>query len=354
MVACSPKQGENAEGQAKSLPVLTISEDSVALLTEFPARIEGKVNVDIRPQTEGYIEKILVEEGAFVKAGQPLFKIDDRLYVEQLNTSKANLASAEASLNVAQLEVERQTVLKDNKVNSDFQLRSAKAQYQTAKANVAQQQASVETARINLGFTTVKAPVSGFIGRIPKRIGNLVSRSDAQPLTTLSEINEVYAYFSMSEKDFLAFNQQYSGADLNQKIKNVASVSLILADGNTYEQQGRIQMINGEFDAGTGAISMRAVFKNPNNMLRTGNTGKIIIPRIASKALMVPVLATVDVQDRIFVVRVNADGKAERVPITISTKQGDFYIVASGLKAGDRIITQELGSVNDGDLIQAK
>lgn len=346
----SHKQEE--ENHSSKLSVISLREDSVTLYTEFPARIEGKVNVNIRPQVEGYIQKIFIEEGAYVKAGQPLFKIDDRQYIEQVNTAKANLNAALAALKNAQLEVDKYTLLSGNNVTSDFQLKAAQAQYETAQANVEQQRAALEAANINFGFTLIKSPVDGFIGRIPKRIGSLVSASDMQALTTLSDISEVYAYFSMSEKDFLRFNTRYEGKDLADKLLKVKDVSLKLADDSQYPYSGKIQMINGEFDTNTGAISVRAMFQNPNHLLRTGNTGRIILPYIENKAIHIPVLATLDIQDKIFVVRLNQENKAERTAITIDAKQGDYYILRAGLKAGDRIVSKDVETIKEGSIIQ--
>ena len=336
--SCStPKEQDSAE-QYRSLPVMELKLDSITLHTEYPAKVQGKVNVDVRARIDGYIQSIYVEEGAYVKAGQTLFKIDDRSYVEALNSANAQLATAE-------LEVNKYKMLSQNNVTSDFQLKTAEAAYRTAKS-------AVETARINLGFTTIKAPVNGFIGLIPKRIGNLVAPSDAQPLTTLSDISEVYTYFSMSEKDFLQFNSQYAGENVNEKISKIENVSLILADNSIYPVNGKIDMVNGGFDPNTGSISMRAVFSNPNRLLRTGNTGRIIIPRKTNDILLVPVLSTMDLQDKIMVWRLTDNNEAERVAIAISGKQGDFYVVKDGLKAGDRIIAKELETVTDGETIQ--
>lgn len=351
LFSCTPnKPTENSH--ISGVSVITLQEDSITLYSEFPARIEGKVNVNIRSQVDGYIREIFVEEGAYVKAGQPLFKIDDRAYIEQVNTAFANLNAALAGQKNAKLEVEKYTLLSQNSVTSDFQLRTAQAQYETAQANVAQQRAALETAKINLGFTLIKSPVNGFIGRIPKRIGNLASASDTQPLTTLSEISNVYAYFSMTEKEFLRFNTRYKGNNLNQKISATDSVSLKLADDSDYPYRGKIQMINGEFEAGTGAISVRASFKNPRYLLRTGNTGRIILPYTEKKVLLIPVLSTLDIQDKIFVVRLNKENKSERVAITISHKQGDYYIVKSGLHPGDRIVSRDLETIEEGSIIQ--
>lgn len=336
--SCNSPKDQDLAGQSRSLPVMELKLDSITLYTEYPARVEGKVNVDIRSRIDGYIQTIYVEEGSYVKAGQALFKIDDRSYTEALNSANAQLANAE-------LEVNKYRMLSQNNVTSDFQLKTAEATYKAAKS-------TVETARINLGFTTVKAPVNGFIGLMPKRIGNLVAPGDAQPLTTLSDINEVYAYFSMSEKDFLLFNSQYQGENVNEKIAKMESVSLMLADNSIYPVNGKIDMVNGGFDTSTGAISMRAVFNNPNRLLRTGNTGRIIIPRKTNNVLLVPVLSTMDLQDKILVWRLTNDNKTERVAITISGKQGDFYVVKDGLNAGDRIIAKELETVTDGETIQ--
>ncbi len=352
--SCHRADQSQPSNQPISLPVMTLREDSVTLYSEFPARIEGKVNIDVRSQVDGYIQKIYVEEGAYVKAGQPLFKIDDRSSIEQVNTARANLNAALAAQKNAQLEVEKYMLLSQNRVTSDFQLKTARAQYETALANVAQQKAILETAKINLGYTRIKAPVNGFIGRIPKRIGNLVSVSNAQALTTLSDISEVYVYFSMTEQEFLLFNARYKGNNLTQKIAKIAQVSLKLADNSIYPYRGKIQVVNGEFDQGTGSVSVRAVFKNPTYLLRTGNTGRVILPYVEQKALKIPVLATLDVQDKIFVMRLNKANKAERVAITISGKQGDYYIVKSGLHTGDRIVTQELGTIQEGTTIQPK
>jgi membrane fusion protein (multidrug efflux system) len=350
----SCQQGKQAESKPKELKVLTLNKDSVVISKDYPARIVGKVNVDIRTQVSGYISKIFVEEGDYVKTGANLFKIDDRTYIQQLHTAEANLKAAQAALINAGLEVEKYSLLSENNVTSDFQLRTAKAQYESALANVSQQKAAVETARINQGFTLIKAPVDGFIGRIPKRIGNLVSASDAQALTTLSDISEVYVYFSMSEKDFLLFNRQYEGGNMTQKIKKMAPVSLMLANGSSFRENGRIEVINGEFDTNTGAISVRATFKNPELLLRTGNTGRIIVPHIEHDVFLVPVLATTDVQNKIFAIRLTKDNLAERIVLNVEAKQGDDYIIRSGLNDGDRIVTQEIETIMDGELITPK
>lgn len=355
IVSCSHTTQEQASAESKrKLPVLTLAYTNAAVNTEYPARIEGKVNVDIRSQADGYIERIFVDEGAFVEKGQSLFKINDRPLIEQLNTAKAALNAARASLITAELEVERAEELSRKKVVSDFQLRAAKASFENAKATVSQLTASVEAARVNLDFALIKAPVSGYIGRIPKRIGNLVGRNDAEPLTTLSDIREVYTYFSVTEKDFLRFMNQYKEEKFADKVAHMPEVTLYLADGEEYPVKGKIQMIDGQFNPSTGAISMRAAFDNTGGILRSGNTGKIILPEQYDKVLCVPVLATLDVQHKLFVYRLDKNNRAERVVIEVNGKSGENYIVKSGLNAGDRILTKDINLLREGEEIIPK
>ncbi len=340
-----------ASPAAQKRTVVTLDQRTVTVSRDYPARIEGKVNVDIRPQAEGYLEKIFIEEGAFVKAGQPLFKIADAPYQEQLHTAQANLGAAQAELKKASLEVEKFTELSQSKVTSNFQLKTATAAYETAKANVALQQAAVATARINLGFTLVKAPVSGYIGRIPKRLGNLVSKADADPMTTLSDISQVYAYFSMTEQDFLEMSRA-SDQSVTQRLSHLPEVQLILADGKPFEQKGKIQMVDGKFDTGTSSISVRAAFSNPRYLLRSGNTGRIVLPETRQNVILVPVQATTDIQDKIYVFRLTPDNHAERIAITVNGKSGDNYILSQGLKPGDRVIAKDANLVTEGEQVQ--
>src|SRR6476469_7740735 len=189
---CSSSAAENTDMgmPPPQLPVITITTSSATKYQEFPASLEGKVNVEIRPQVEGYLEKIYVDEGAYVKAGQLLFKIDPRVYDEQLNNAKSNLLAAQANMEKAKVEVDRLTPLVENNVISDVQLKTAKAAYDATKASVEQSKAMVGNAQINLDYTLISAPVTGYIGRIPFKTGSLVGNGEDQPLTMLSQVNE--------------------------------------------------------------------------------------------------------------------------------------------------------------------
>jgi membrane fusion protein (multidrug efflux system) len=303
---------------------------------------------------EGYLEKVLVEEGAYVKAGQPLFKINDRPFREQLNNAKASLEAARASVLKARVDVDRLTPLVQNNVVSDVQLRTARANLLAAEAGVAQAEAVQESARINLGYSTVAAPVSGYIGRIPHKMGSLVGKSDAQPLTLLSDIHEMYAYFSMGETDFLAFTKQYEGKTIEDKLKNLPPVSLILADNSEYPEKGKIDVVEGQFDKTTGAISFRAVFPNANGLIRSGNTGRVRLEQHRTEAILVPQASTYELQEKIFVYTLADSNKVRSTAITVTGKSGNSYLVKDGVKSGDKIVFTGIDRLRDGMVISPK
>jgi membrane fusion protein (multidrug efflux system) len=347
-------ENSNALPPAPELPVYTVITSSTSTYQEFPTALEGKNNVEIRSQVDGYLDKIYVEEGAFVRAGQPLFKIDSRVYGEQLNMANANLQVSNANIQKAKVEVDRLEPLVASKVVSDVQLKTAKANYAAAVASAAQSKASLGGARINVGFTTITAPVSGYIGRIPYKKGSLISRTDPSPLTILSDISQIYAYFSLSELDFIAFQKKYSGATLDEKLKNMPLVELLIADNSTYSEKGKMSMIDGQFDKTTGAISVRAVFPNPNGTLRTGNTGRLRMPQLLSNAVVIPQESTFEIQDKTYVYIVGKDQKVTSKPVTISGKTENYYFISEGVSAGDKIVFTGLGSLKDGVSIKPK
>lgn len=350
--ASSSAKTENAGGApAAVLPVLKVTSVPATTFREYNATLEGKVNVEIRPQVDGYLDKIFVDEGAYVKAGQPLFRINDRPYQEQLSNAAALLLAAQANEEKALVEVNRLTPLVQNNVVSDVQLKTANAAYAAAKASVSQAQSNVSNARINVGYTLITAPVSGYIGRIPFKSGSLVGRGETQPLTLLSEINEVYAYFSMSEIDFLKFKNKIPGNTIADKVKQLPAVDLVLPDNSIYTEKGHVETMEGQFDKTMGSVSFRAIFPNGAGLLRSGNTGKVRIPEQLSAALLVPQEATFEMQDKVFVFTVGDSNKVASKPIIISGKSGAYYFVEKGLQAGESIVYAGLGRLQDGVVI---
>jgi membrane fusion protein (multidrug efflux system) len=347
-------EGANMAPPTPELPVYTVISSPATTYQEFPTALEGKNNVEIRSQVDGYLDRIYVEEGAYVRAGQPLFKIDSRAYGEQMNMANANLQVANANIQKAKVEVDRLEPLVAAKVVSDVQLRTAKANYAAAVAAASQAKASVGGARINVGFTTITAPVSGYIGRIPYKKGSLISRTDPNPLTLLSDISEIYAYFSLSELDFIAFQNKYQGATLEEKLKDMPMVELVIADNSVYPQKGKMTIVDGQFDKTTGAISVRAVFPNPNGTLRTGNTGRVRMPQLMSNAVIIPQESTFEIQDKTYVYVVGKDQKVTSKPIKISGKTENYYFISEGLQPGEKIVYVGLSSLKDGASIKAK
>lgn len=338
--------------QEVAVPVLAINSGNAVTYSEYPVTVEGRTNVEIRPQVDGYLDKVFVDEGAYVTAGQPLFKINDHRYAEALNNAQGSLNAAEAALINAKLEVEKLTPLVEGKVVAEYQLKSAKASLKIAEANKKQAQAAVAAARINLGYTLVTAPVSGYITRLPKKQGSLVSVSDPMPLTELSDIAEVHAYFSLSESDFITFRDKNEGKTLNEKIKNLPPVIMILPDGSEYAHKGHIDMVNGQFDKTTGAITLRASFPNTQGLLRSGNTGRVKLGITHGNTVTIPQAATVEVQDKIFVYAVDKANKVTKVPVTVFGKTGTDYLVKDGLKPGDRIVYKGFEGLQDGTIVK--
>ncbi|MBN8854721.1 MAG: efflux RND transporter periplasmic adaptor subunit [Sphingobacteriales bacterium] len=352
ITGCSSAQGNQAPPPPPALPVLQLDATSTTTYEEYSASLEGKTNVEIRPQVSGYLDKIYVEEGAYVTAGQPLFKINDRPYDEQVNNAQANVLAAKANLEKADIEVKRLQPLVENKVVSDVQLKAAQAEYEAAKAAVKQAEAAGNNAGINLGWTVVKAPVSGYIGRIPFKTGALVGKGETQALTVVSDVKEVYAYFSMSEKDFLEFTGASAGKSIAEKIKGMPAVELQLADKSTYPAKGKVELMEGQFDKNMGTIQFRAVFPNGEGLLRTGSTGKIRIPENSGSTLAVPQQSTYEVQDKVFVYILGDSNKVMSQPINISGQTTAYYLVNKGLQPGQKIVFAGMDRLRDGAVIQ--
>ncbi len=342
--SCKNADGQQQGGSMPAVPVITLGANAATTWQDYTAAIQGKTDVAIRPQVSGYLDHIYVDEGAYVSAGQPLFRIDEQPYREQLNNAVANQHATEAAVIAAQLEVDKITPLVQNKVVSDVQLKTAQATYKMAVARAEQAKAAAGTARINMGYAVIKAPSAGFIGRLPYKKGSLVGSADPMPLTTLSDVREVHAYFSMSEIEFINFTKQYPVNDS----KKLPPATLILANNEAYAQQGKVDMIDGQFDKTTGAITIRATFPNNNGILRSGNTAKIRINQQFSDVLLVPQQATVEMQDKVFIYTLDDKNKIIRKPIVIAGKTGTDYIVKEGIDKGTRIVYSGLDKLKDG------
>ena len=301
-----------------ALPVYQVDTGTVVLSKNFLGTVEGKINVEIRPQVSGELEQAYVDEGDYVEKGQPLFKINPQTYQQDLNQAIANENVEKANLNNARLEVERLKPLVENEVIAPVRLKKEQSNYEVARANLKQASAEVANARIQLGYTTIKAPVSGYIGRIPKRIGNLVNPGDNEPITVLTDVHEVYVYFSISESDFFNLlktqSQEAATAKENRQIDTDRVVSLILADGTTYPEEGVIDASSGQVNKNTGSITMRATFPNEKNILRSGNTGTLVMHKRENGKLVIPQKATYELQAKTFVEKLSPQNRSRHSP----------------------------------------
>jgi len=341
-----------AANQIKPYQVLEIQQTDATLNTDFPASIQGQQNIEIRPRVDGYIEKIYVDEGAVVKAGQPLFKINAPQFEQEVRTATASIKSAEAEVSTAKMAVTKVKPLVEKDIISKYELESAEYRYQAALATLSQAQAALSNARTNLGYTNVKSPVNGVVGSIPFRLGSLVSGSNAEPLTTVSSIGNVYAYFAFNEKLLLEFNKD-AKASFAERIKQMPSVSLVLADGSLYNQQGRIQTVNGLINTATGSVNVRASFPNPNGLIRSGSSATVRIPTQVKNGILIPQSATFELQDKRFASVVGADSIAKNVQITVrDNSAGSFFVVDKGLKAGDKVVLEGVANLKDGTKIK--
>lgn len=347
-----PKAQAGAD-QPQAYPVIEVIQQNTTLETDYPATLEGVQNVDIRPKIDGFIERIFVDEGATVKQGQPLFAINAPQYQQEVRTANAAIKSAEAEVNAAQLQYNKTKPLVEKDIISKYDLENAALTLTAKKAALAQAKASLVNAQTNLGYTTVTSPVNGVIGTIPYKVGALVSSNSQSPLTTVSNISKVYAYFSLNEKQLLDISRAYNGTNLADKIKKTPPVSLVLADGSVYNEKGKIETVSGQINTATGSSSLRATFANPLGLLRTGGSASIRIPQEVKNALLIPQKSTSDVQGKKFVYVLGDSNKVSNKPVEVmEATKGNFYVVKSGIKAGDKIVLEGFASLQDGAKIK--
>ncbi|ACU60495.1 efflux RND transporter periplasmic adaptor subunit [Chitinophaga pinensis] len=349
---CSSGGTQSPTATTPTVPVATVNAGDAVVYTEYPAKIEGQNDIEIRTQVAGILEKIYVSEGAYVEKGAPLFQIDARPYREAYNNAEGELLAVKAGVVTAKLEVDKLTPLVQSKVVSAYQLKTAQAAYEAALAREKQAAAKVGNAKITLGFATITAPVSGYIGRLFKKTGSLLAPSDTQPLSYLSDNREVHAYFSIGEADFVTFKNELKGASIDEKLKHAAAVNMLLSGGTAYSQTGVLDMVDAAFDKNTGAITLRATFPNKGGLLRSGNSARIKLALKQSGVIRIPQSATFEMQDKTFAFIVDQNSKARQAALTISGSTGNTYYICGGLKDGDRLVLKGLESLKDGTVVK--
>ncbi|AFM05796.1 RND family efflux transporter, MFP subunit [Bernardetia litoralis DSM 6794] len=334
--------------------VLKLAPETITLYDEFPATIEGIENIEIRPKIEGFIEKVYVDEGDYVEKGHLLFVLNAPQYEQEVRNTQATISSAEAEVNSAQIDVEKARTLVERDIISKFELTSAENTVTAKKAALEQAQVSLANAKTNYSYTRITAPVSGFVGTLPYKLGSLVNSSTADPLTTISNIKKVYAYFSINEKTHLEFVRNNKGTSLKELRNNQAEVSLLLPDYTLFDERGSIQTISGQVDEETGSFNVRAVFNNPDNLLRTGNSATIRIPRTIENVLQIPQAATYEIQGNVYAYVVDSLSQAKSTIITVTpSTSGRAYIVTDGLTADDEVIIEGINTLSNGKKIKS-
>ncbi len=347
--SCGKKSQMQATGA--NFETMAVKAQEITMYDKYSATIRGRQDIDVMPQVSGTLKKLCVTEGESVKDGQTLFIIDQVPYQAALNTAEAALNAAKAQVATAQLNYDSKKTLFDQQVISDVDLQTAYNTLLTAKAQVAQCEAQVVNAKNNLSYTVVKSPSNGVVGTLPYRQGALVGPSMPQPLTTVSDNSQMYVYFAINESKLLSMARQYGS--IEQAIDTLPAVTLTLVDGSEYAHSGRVESISGVVDRSTGTVQLRAVFDNPEKLLHSGSTGSVVIPSLYKDKIVIPVVATVQMQDKYKVYLVDKDNVAHEQLITIEPQNnGKDYVVTSGLKEGDVIVAAGAGMVRDGQNVK--
>jgi len=347
MVSCGKKSDQaNAPKEAPTYPTAVLSTQDALLESAYPVTIKGKEDVEIRPRIDGFIEAIYIDEGSVVKQGQPLFKINSPQSEQALTTAMATVKSAEAQVNTAKLNVDRIKPLADKGIVSPVQLETMQNTFETALATKAQADAALKNAQATISWTEVSSPVDGVVGAISYRLGSLVNSQNV--LTTVANTSNVFAYFSLNEKNLMEFLSTLEGKTQAEKIKNAPEVILTLADGTVYPEKGKIETITGTVNVTTGSANFRAEFPNKEGRLRSGSSGKITIPRTLENVIVIPQRATFSQQDKVLVYKVQADSVVQQIITVLPTPDGKSYAVTSGLNQGERIVTDGVITLTNG------
>jgi len=338
-ISCNKKAPDSSVAdQIKAYPVVAVSASDAELQAVYPAVLKGEQDIDIKARVEGYIDGIYVDEGAVVKKGQPLFKINSPASVQMIENAKANY-------NTAKLDVERIRPLAEKGIISEVKV----ATYENALVSA---KAALDQAKATLNWATVTSPVSGVVGTLSYRQGSLVTNTTV--LTTVSNISNVVAYFSVNEKELLGLLKEFKGNTQAEKIKNMAAVKLLLSDGSEYDETGRIETISGVVDATSGTVNFRATFPNKHGLLRSGSSAKVIIPSEHKGAIVIPQKATFAQQDKILVYKFQGDSVIQKVVSVKTTPDGQGYVVTEGLSVGDKIVVDGIATLTNGQKIKEK
>lgn len=345
------KKGFDMSGGTPECAVKVLQPTTVDLKSSYPATIKGKQDVEIRPQVSGFITKVLVDEGSIVRKGQVLFVIDPVQYEAAYRSAKAAVATAKAAVSTQEITVKNKRELNKKNIISNYDLTMAENGLVSAQAQLAAAQAQLTSAQQNLSFTQVKSPSDGIVNTIPYRLGSLVSPSISTPMTVVSDINEMFVYASLTEKELL--NLTKKDGSQQSIVESYPDVQLELSDGSIYSEKGKISTINGVINQNTGAVSIRATFPNQKHLLRSGGMANLIIPYHLENVMVLPQKSTTEIQDKKFAFVVQADNTVKMKEITVfNIDNGQQYVVTSGLKVGEKVVLDNASTLKDGQTIK--
>ncbi|MDR2950741.1 MAG: efflux RND transporter periplasmic adaptor subunit [Prevotella sp.] len=348
-VSCGKKQ-EASQTSELIYPTIVLDEQDAELRAIYPVSIKGREDIEIRPRIDGFIMNIHVDEGSVVKKGQILFEVNSPQAEQSLTSAQAALKSAEARVNTAKVNVNRIKPLAEKGIVGNVQLETAEDSYQSALADLEQAKATLKNAQATIDWTKVTSPVDGLVGHIPYRQGSLVNSSNV--LTTVANISNVFAYFSLNEKDLRTFINNLEGDTQAEKIKNIPEVTLTLADGTIYPEKGKVETIAGVLNVTTGSANFRAEFPNKQGELRSGTSGNVSIPRMLKNVFVIPQKATFAQQNKTIIFVVQGDSVVQRIISVIPMPNGQNYAVTEGLKKGERVVTEGIVTLANGKKIQ--
>lgn len=352
LLSCGDKKPDKKETSIQGYQVLTLAPRQVTVYNDYPASIQGENIVEIKPMVTGYLQNIYVPEGAAVTKGQLLFRIKNPQYEQDIITAKGAIKIAEANVNAAKMNVEKVRPLVEQDIVSKYQLTSAIYTLQSTQAALSQAKATLANAVTNQGYTYIKSPQNGTIGLIPFKVGALVNSTATDPLTTLSNTSNVFAYFSLNEKQLLDFTDNMKGNTMAEKLQNMPLVTLVLANGTVYSEKGKLETASGGIDSSTGTVSFKAEFSNKLGLIQNGASAIIRIPTNDNNALIVPQTAVYQLQDKTFVYKIINGNKVLSTAITTSpTNNGDFVVANSGIKSGDKLLLNGL-NISDSTVVK--
>lgn len=352
LVSCSNRRGQESDGSEREYPVMTVKKQGAVLETVYPVTLRGKEDAEIKPRVSGYIDKVYIDEGTIVKKGQALFSINSPTSEHDLASARAALETAEANRNTARLDVERIRPLAEKNIVSEVQLQTYENAYKSAQAAKTEAEVALKAAQATTSWTTVSSPIDGVVGAIPYRSGNMVT--SATTLTTISNIETVFAYFSINEKALTTLLSTLDGSSISEKIRNIPEITLILADGSVYPEKGKVSTISGIVNQGTGSVNFRAEFSNRQGILRSGSSGKVAIPREVENVFVIPQKSTFAQQDKVLIYKIVNDSTVQTMIEVIPLPDGKNYVVTGGLQEGESIVLDGVVTLRNSQRIRVK